>query len=346
MLDITLPALPGGAALVLRWLAGPGDLLMAGAPLLLARTDSVEAALPAPAAGELVEILAPAGARVEAGAALARLRAAGEPERRPPARATPLARRIATAHNIDPAALAGSGPDGRVVAEDVRRAAEGAGSPGPEAGSDWSGADRVQTPEHVLPRAPAPGPLPASDRPAPCPLPVATATIEFDAGAALTRASLVACVAAAAAELMPRHRLLNARWGEEGLWLRRRLHLAVARPDGPGLAWVLVRDAGDLTLRGMARALSAAPSPDALGDATFAVVSLADGATWQCAPPPLAGTVAALGLGTPGRRAGARGEAMFARPVAALTLSYDARAIDHAHAAAFLRDLRAALEGV
>jgi pyruvate/2-oxoglutarate dehydrogenase complex dihydrolipoamide acyltransferase (E2) component len=177
-------------------------------------------------------------------------------------------------------------------------------------------------------------------------MPLATATLEFDAGAALARASLAVCVAVAAAGLLPQHRLLNARWGEDGIWLRRRLHLAVAVPTGQGLAWTLARDAGDLTLRGMARALSAEPALDAPGDATFALISLADGATWQSAPPPLAGTVAALGLGAPRRRPVARGGALLVRPVAALTLSYDARALDHAHAAVFLRSLRDALEGL
>jgi pyruvate/2-oxoglutarate dehydrogenase complex dihydrolipoamide acyltransferase (E2) component len=264
---------------------------------------------------------------VEAGATLARLRPAGEPERPVPGRATPLARRIAAVNHIDLAALTGSGPDGRVVAADVRGMMPHVG------------------PKHSPNEITASAELPAANASA-LQTPIATVTIEFDAGAALVRAGLMVCVAVAAAGLLPRHRLLNARWGEEGIWLRRRLHLAVAVPAGQGLAWTLVRDAGDLTLRGMARALSAKPGPDAPGDATIAFISLADGATWQSAPPPLAGTVAALGLGAPRRRAVACGGALLVRPVAALTLSYDARALDHSHAVAFLRGLRDALEGL
>ncbi|MBX0327596.1 2-oxo acid dehydrogenase subunit E2 [Oscillochloris sp. ZM17-4] len=333
MLDITLPAIPGGAAQVLRWLADPGAALGAGAPLLIVRSEVAEVALPAPEAGGLAEILAPVGATVEEGRPLARLRPAGRQDRPAPARITPLAHRIAQAHGIDPAALAGSGADGRVVAADVRH------SVGPKHAPNAIAASAELSAAHASP------------------LPVATAMVEFDAGPALARcaaqgaefgrlglrANLTACVAAATAGLLPRHRSLNARWTEGGTLLRRRVHLAVAARDGERLTWALVRDAGDLTMRGVARALRAVSDP-ALGEATFGLVILADGDLWQSAPPPLAGTVAALGLGAPRRRAVACGDAVAVRPIATLSLSYDARALDHAHAAAFLRDLREDLE--
>jgi pyruvate dehydrogenase E2 component (dihydrolipoamide acetyltransferase) len=48
-------------------------------------------------------------------------------------KASPLARRIARERGIELSAVAGTGPDGRVVAEDVERAAAGGGSPLPPA---------------------------------------------------------------------------------------------------------------------------------------------------------------------------------------------------------------------
>src|SRR5207244_2505991 len=48
-------------------------------------------------------------------------------------KASPLARRIARERGIDLAALSGTGPDGRIVAEDVERADVGAPKPAPAA---------------------------------------------------------------------------------------------------------------------------------------------------------------------------------------------------------------------
>lgn len=56
------------------------------------------------------------------------------PERRGRVKASPLARRIARERGIDLAALAGTGPEGRVIAEDVEKAAaEGEWAPAPPA---------------------------------------------------------------------------------------------------------------------------------------------------------------------------------------------------------------------
>ncbi|NTU85877.1 MAG: 2-oxo acid dehydrogenase subunit E2 [Chloroflexales bacterium] len=73
------------------------------------------------------------------------------------------------------------------------------------------------------------------------------------------------------------------------------------------------------------------------------MVSLAEGASWQSAAPPLPGTGAALSVGAPVSRAVALAGGVVARPVATLTLSYDARLIDHSRAAAFLNTLRECL---
>jgi len=247
--------------------------------------------------------------------------------------ATPLARRVARAHGVDLAGVKGSGPGGRVVKADVLAR---------------------------LRRAPVsaePAPTRMGGRPARENRPLATAMLEADVGAALARlaaqraalaraglgAGLVAEVLAAVAALLPAHPLLNARWGDEAIVLRRRVHIAAAASGAGGVAWALVRDAGDRNLRGLARAL-AEPADD-LAEATFAVVVLDAGAGWLAALPPLPGTAAALSVGAPVARATAVGGELAARPLAALTLSYDARLIDHAEAARFLVALRARLAG-
>jgi pyruvate dehydrogenase E2 component (dihydrolipoamide acetyltransferase) len=335
-LDITLPGLPGGAATLLRWLVGEGEAVAAGAPLAIVLTERAELLLPAPVAGTLAESVA-VGSVVEPGGVLGRLElqeGAGSREQgaggeaavgvasRRRLLATPLARAIARDQGVDLAGIAGSGGGGRVLARDVRA--------------------QLPPPHSHLP-------TPTS------PLPLATATVEFDASAALALVAahgaafarlglplgLTARVTEAVAALLPAHPLLNAAWGEGVIVLRRRVHLAVAEPSSEGLRWALVRDAGDLTLRGVARALSRCAEPTG---STFAVVSMAAGASWQSAAPPLAGAAAALSVGAPAARPVALGEALAVRPVAALTLSYDARVLDHGAAAAFLTALRRTLE--
>lgn len=243
--------------------------------------------------------------------------------------ATPLARAIARAHGLDLTAVAGSGPDGRVMAADARALIAG-----PKAG----------------PPTVAPAVIYRVT------MPVATATVECDVGVALGQIaalgpamarrglplSLGVYVAAAALALLPEHPLLNARWNDEAIVLRRRLHLAMAEWGPDGLRWAMVRDAGDLTLRGLARALAQA-SP-ALDEATFSVISLAGGLSWWSAPPPRPATAAMLAVGAPQQRAvvGAAGIAL--RPLATLTVSYDARVLDHRAVTAFLCELRMRLE--
>jgi len=85
--------------------------------------------------------------------------AAGEPARvplpiRPPSRprvpgrprASPLARRLARERGVDLATLVGTGPEGRIVAEDVERATGGEAfpAPGPVAAPAVAAADRVE----------------------------------------------------------------------------------------------------------------------------------------------------------------------------------------------------------
>lgn len=269
-------------------------------------------------------------------------------------RATPLARALARAHGLDLATLAGTGADGRVTARDVR----------------------ARLPPMV------PAPLPPASTPLPPPpgtvagmaqqevshdtsalarpaisnaAPVATVTVEFDTGAALARIAALGeefarqglplhlgiYVAAAVVELLPAHPHLNARWLGDAIALRRQVHLAIADIAPEGLRWRVIPDAKDLSLRGLARALVA---PSDASAATFALVSLATGKSWWSAPPPLPGAVATLILGAPERRAVVVGAGLGVRPLATLTLSYDARALDQQQALNFLEALRMRLE--
>jgi pyruvate/2-oxoglutarate dehydrogenase complex dihydrolipoamide acyltransferase (E2) component len=346
--NIALPELPGGEATVLRRLVEPGAEVAAGTPLLIVRTEREEVALPTPTAGRVAH-LAALGATLGAGVVLAQIDGVPPAEQpmevqgqlpSPTLRATPTARRIALLNEIDLHTLTGSGADGRVVKADVV-AVLGDGDTGTREPGD-TGTTDDERPTTVL-------------RPTDLKQPVATAMVEADVSAALVliaaqeatfarlglAATLITIVAQAAAELLPHYPLFNAAYSDSGIIRRRSVHLAVGTSTAGGLRWAWITHAGDLTLRGMARALRDAPPK---GDCTFAVLSL-PASNGYSALPPLPGTGALLAVGVPTQRAVVLpGDRITVRPVAALTLSYDARLATYAEAGCFLSALRRAIE--
>ena len=179
--DIKVPALGESVteAEVAKWYKQVGDAVEADEPLVELETDKVTLEVNASAAGILAEILAGEGAEVEVGAVLGRIdetgagvaaapaRAAPEPEPEPapePAAPplSPAVRKLVVEHDLDPAAIEGTGKDGRLLKADVEayltaRAAseEKAGAPEP-----------APDPEPVAPAPAAPKP---AAKPAPAP---------------------------------------------------------------------------------------------------------------------------------------------------------------------------------
>jgi pyruvate dehydrogenase E2 component (dihydrolipoyllysine-residue acetyltransferase) len=167
--EIKLPRLGQGmeAGTIVRWLKSEGDPVEKGEPLYELDTDKVTQEVESDASGVLLKIAVAEG-EVEVGRTIAVIGEQGEevavesprgdstnggsPEetKRPEPRlepepaqprqsdtaegrikASPLARRIARERGIDLGMVAGTGPDGRVVAEDVERAAATAAPSGP-----------------------------------------------------------------------------------------------------------------------------------------------------------------------------------------------------------------------
>jgi pyruvate dehydrogenase E2 component (dihydrolipoamide acetyltransferase) len=165
--EVKLPRLGQGmeSGTIVRWLKQEGDTVRRSEPLYELDTDKVTQEVEADADGVLVKIVVPEG-EVEVGTTIALIEGDGgepvadggapaspvatEPEPagpaapgKPPApaapattappqggrvKASPLARRIARERGVDLGALVGTGPDGRIVAEDVERAGAGAGT--------------------------------------------------------------------------------------------------------------------------------------------------------------------------------------------------------------------------
>ncbi len=149
MADITTPALGESVteATVARWAKKPGDSVRKDEILVELETDKVSLEVASPTDGVLSEVAAEEGATVTPGALLGRVTngaAAAAPVEKPAATVVavkpepaptppspspspvmaPSAQRIATENNLDPAAIAGSGKDGRITKGDALAALE------------------------------------------------------------------------------------------------------------------------------------------------------------------------------------------------------------------------------
>ena len=160
-IEIIVPTLGESVsdATVARWIKTTGDNVAADEPVVELETDKVTLEVPAPAAGQIGEIVAAEGAVVEVGAILARLeegagaapskpakseaktsaeKPAQQPAEKPavqdaaapmaPAAAashdhlSPAVRRLVTEHNLDPARISGTGVGGRLTKADILNA--------------------------------------------------------------------------------------------------------------------------------------------------------------------------------------------------------------------------------
>jgi len=337
-----------GEARLLKWLVQVGDTITPTTPLARLLTDDAEWVIPARWSGVVVEHLVREGESIAAGRALARCTTP------PRLRATPLARRMAAMLGIDLTKLTGSGPAGRIGRADVIRAADRfTTTPVPhappqpatpatvpssiasETDAAYGAETAAITTSVILPK------VTFSEL-----IPVASVTVAVNLQPLLQRcagqsavfaayglqATPLSALIAAAASIFPLHPLINATWSDTAIVIRHRYHVAAGLPDG---RWVLIRDAGDLTERGIARALSREEHD--LQPATCAVAITTD---WWRLMPPLPGTAVAITLSEARLQAVALTEtSLQIGAVAQLSVCYDARILDHPTVMAFLTDL-------
>ncbi|WP_306153482.1 2-oxoglutarate dehydrogenase complex dihydrolipoyllysine-residue succinyltransferase [Roseovarius sp. MMSF_3281] len=162
-IDVMVPTLGESVseATVSTWFKKVGDSVAADEMLCELETDKVSVEVPAPAAGTLTEIIADEGATVQAGGKLAVMAsgdgaaAAAPAEKSEPAAApaasggsgkdvenAPSAQKAMAEKGLSPDQVQGSGRDGRVMKEDVAKAAA-AGSSAPAASAAPAQAPRA-----------------------------------------------------------------------------------------------------------------------------------------------------------------------------------------------------------
>jgi pyruvate dehydrogenase E2 component (dihydrolipoyllysine-residue acetyltransferase) len=275
-------------------------------------------------------------------------------------KASPLARRIARERGIELGSLKGTGPEGRVVAEDVERAAAG---PAPAAAPTAVGAppgevERVpltSVRRTIARRLTEAWQAPAfqiamsadmtraqglHDR-------LAEQTKEGEARTTVTDILTKACAAA-----LMRHRAVNALWVEDAIELHPSANVGIAVAIDAGLVVPVIHQAERRTIAELAaaradivgRARAGKLRQEDLDGGTFTISNLGMFGVEQFVAvlnPPQA---AILAVGAIEPKAVPTETGFEARPLMTMTLTCDHRALDGATAADFLRTVKAFLE--
>ena len=170
--------------------------------------------------------------------------------------------------------------------------------------------------------------------------------------------SYVPFVVKASVEALLRHPHFNAQWTDAGLLAKRRVHVGVAVAVEDGLIVPVIRDVDGLSIAGLNRAIADAAARaragklrlDDFGGGTFTIDNtgwLGSNLTMPIINVP---EVAILTMEAITKRAvvveSPTGDSIAIRPVMNMVLGIDHRANDGAGGAAFLRTVKAWLEGV
>ena len=390
--EIKLPRLGQGmeSGTIVKWLKSEGDAVEKGEPLYELDTDKVTQEVEADASGVLLKIAISEG-EVEVGKTIAVIgeqgesvpdetpapEAAAKPEAKresPPSetlqqtvarderrdgdrvKASPLARRIARERGIELTSLTGTGPEGRIVAEDVERAAA---APAPTAAVAEAPGEVEVVELSSLRRTVARRMTEAWQAPAfqismsadmTRALAVRARLVELRAdGAKPTISDLLTKVAAAA---LMRHREVNAHFAGDSVRLMPSADIGIAVATERGLLVPVIRSCERRTIPEIAsaradlveRARTGKLQQGDLEGGTFTISNLGMYGVEQFVAvlnPPQA---AILAVGAVQDTPVAVDGVVQIRPVMTMTLTCDHRSVDGATAADFLRTVKTFLE--
>jgi 2-oxoisovalerate dehydrogenase E2 component (dihydrolipoyl transacylase) len=339
---------------IVSWLVAEGDEVALNQALVEVETAKMTVEIPSPFAGVIAKLHAGAGDAVAVGAPLATfsvlgggipakepVESSGSAERAGSVAATPAVRKRAKDLGIDLATVTGTGPDGRVTAEDVERA---------------SGADADLDSERVtvspIRRTIARRMEEAASIPHVTTFRTVDAT-SLEAVRAEFEVSPLPVFIAALCRTIAAHPILNATWADDAIVVHSTVHAGIAVDTDRGLFVPVIRDAGTRGVAGLSaeiRRLAVAARAGALspGEATGATISVSNTGSYGSEAgtpllnPPNAVTIA-LGVIEP-RALVTGGGAVEARWACTISLTFDHRVLDGAAAGRALTDLVHLLE--
>jgi len=397
--EVILPRLGQGmeTGTIVRWLKSEGEAVAKGDPLFELDTDKVTQEVEAEASGVLLKISVTEG-EVPVGKTVAFIGSEGEavPDgaleedatEKPPSdnlsqalseasrtseaapeppiatngrvKASPLARRLAREKGLDLQAIRGTGPEGRIVAEDVERA---------ESGAPNTASDKLSQ-AHFAPGEVERVPLTNIRKTIARRLTEAwqIPVFQLQASADMTRANALVVklrerdpdirvtvtdvLTKLSAQALMRHREVNAEFTDDAILLHPSANVGIAVAAPQGLVVPVIRGVERLTLAEIAaarsdvvgRARDGKLRADDLEGGTFTISNLGMYAVESFTAvlnPPQAAIVA---VGATEDRVVPRDGELVVRPMLTLTATFDHRAVDGAPAAAFLQTLKESLE--
>jgi 2-oxoisovalerate dehydrogenase E2 component (dihydrolipoyl transacylase) len=381
---------------IVRWHVKQGDPVAVNQPIVEIETAKAIVELPSPFGGEVHELHAAEGQTVAVGEAIISFRAAASPPRlagasvRQPVlvgygpggapsartsraakshasrpRATPPVRKLARDLRLDLADVHGTGPNGSITRDDLRRAQAGSAASGsepvPETGDESgpvSGAERIPV-RGVIKRMAAAMTASAFSAPHVTEFLEVDVTATVDAvrllreqqelaGVKVTPNLLAARALILASQRNPR---INATWSDTEIIVRPDINLGIAVATEDGLIVPNIKRAQDQTLAGLARRIDAliaaartrATSPADLTGGTITLTNVGVFGIDAGTPILMPGEAAILAVGAIRERPWVHEGALAIRQVATLALSFDHRLVDGELGARVLRDVGAVL---
>jgi len=356
---------------VTQWFKKEGDTVKKGEPIVEVLSEKATYEVEAPASGILRKILAEEGTDVPVAGTLGIITALDEelpeievaaappaveveeavavPERKVKERierriiASPAAKRLAMEHGIDLTQVRGSGPDERIVEEDVRRLIEEmrvmprVREVIPLTGIRKTAAERVSLSAQTAPQS--------------------TITMEVDmSNAAKLRervdVSYTDMLVKAVAKALTEHPMMNSTLEKEQIKIFADVNIGVAVATEMGLIVPVIRNANEKSLAEISsklkelvgKAKQSKLSKEELTSGTFTITNLGmygvDVFTPIVNPP----ETAILGVGRVAEKPIVVKEQMVIRPMMQLSLTFDHRVVDGAPAAQFLEKIKKFLE--
>ncbi|HKD34619.1 MAG TPA: dihydrolipoamide acetyltransferase family protein [Gaiellaceae bacterium] len=383
--EVKLPRLGQGmeSGTIVKWLKSEGDRVEKGEPLYEVDTDKVTQEVEAEASGVLLKIAVDEG-EVPVGRTIAvigeqgeevpevsaeeaqreepaptALQENGRPEEAPVVQATggrvkasPLARRIARERGIDLALLRGTGPEGRIVAEDVERAeAAPAAVPAPVPVGELERRELTSTRKTIARRLTEAWQIPVFQLQASADMTRVNGLVARlrDGGTKTTVTDVLTKVCATALLL---HREVNAQWTDDAILVFPTANVGIAVATPQGLIVPVIRGADRLRLAEIAAARSDVVTRAREGklqradleDGTFTISNLGmyrvESFTAVLNPP----QAAIIAVGAIQEQAVPIDGQLAVRPMMTLTATFDHRTVDGAPAAEFLQAVKDLLE--
>lgn len=376
--DIIMPQLGESIAegTVVKWLIQPGGAVEKDQPLLEVETEKVALDVPSPAAGFLAEVMVQEGTTVPVGTLLARLetqpaegivsRVGGVGVRAKQAQPqgeqhySPAVRQLAREHQVDLAAVTGTGEGGRVTKKDLLDYVASRQQPShepPTHGHTQAAAQPSGAQDEIVPFTQMRKTI--ADRMLLSRRTSAHVTTFFEAdfrgietfrtGRTLTYLPFVISSVTRAVKDLP---LLNSSWQDHGLAVKKDVHIGIAVALDEGLLVPVIRHADQKGLTQLAhevadlaeRARNKRLAPNEVLDGTFTITNHGGFGSLFSTPIIHQPQAAILGVGSVQKRAVVIDDAIAIRPMCYLSLSFDHRIIDGATADRFMAKVKQHLQ--